>query len=163
MELSNNKRSEELGFVPSAVSESAGGTNLSGSNMCATKKCNDEGFKFFAIAAMLVEDEGKPHTINLCRNCYNSGWQKETNSNVTGAGWKTMIEQKVSRGETKSCGQDNGWMRQDVSPYKEVLELLQVSGGMRLGGTLIRQAIGARKAGCWSELVKRVRLNAWDE
>ena len=34
--------------------------------MC-DKKCNEQGFKFFEIASTLVEDDGRPHTINLCR------------------------------------------------------------------------------------------------
>ena len=37
--------------------------------MC-DKKCNKEGFKFNDIAAISVENDGKPHTINLCENCH---------------------------------------------------------------------------------------------
>ena len=38
--------------------------------MC-DKKCTEDGFKFCDIADIVVADDGKPHTINLCRNCYN--------------------------------------------------------------------------------------------
>ena len=34
------------------------------------KKCNEEGFKFLDIAAISVEGDSKPHTINLCKNCH---------------------------------------------------------------------------------------------
>ena len=50
---------EELGFVPRAVSDSAG--------WCEPKfmcdwQCRKEGFKFYDIASTMVEDGGVPHT-----------------------------------------------------------------------------------------------------
>ena len=44
--------------------------------MC-DKKCNKEDFKFYDIAALLEEDDGKPHTVNLCGTPAIGGWQKE--------------------------------------------------------------------------------------
>ena len=38
--------------------------------MC-DKRCKKEDFKFFDIAAILVEGEGRPHTVNLCKMCCN--------------------------------------------------------------------------------------------
>ena len=34
-------------------------------NSDATRQCWKEGFKFFDIASIMVEDDGEPHTINL--------------------------------------------------------------------------------------------------
>ena len=46
------------------------------------------------------------------------------------------------------------------SPLKEELELLRKRNGMRLEGTMIRQAMEAGKAGDWSELLKSDKLDA---
>ena len=47
----------------------------------------------YGIAAIFVEGEGVPHTINLCRNCYNLRRAEVSESKVTNAGRKAMIEQ----------------------------------------------------------------------
>ena len=47
------------------------------------------------------------------------------------------------------------------SPYQEELELLRENEGMRLDGTMIRQAMKAGRAGDWSELFKSDKLNTW--
>ena len=62
---------EELGLVPSAVSDSTGWHERLGVQYMYDQRCNEECFKFFDIAAILVARDGKPHTINLCRNCHN--------------------------------------------------------------------------------------------
>ena len=74
--------------------------------------CNEEGTKFNDIAAILVEDDEEPHTVNLCRNCNNPRLAETNGSKVTNARWKTMIEQRVSQGklsaafgaDVKECG-----------------------------------------------------------
>ena len=151
-----------------------GGEPLRAKHMC-DKKCNEEGFRFYDIAAVVTEDDGKPHTINLCRDCYNLRLAERTESIVTSAGWKAMIEQKFSLGKLSAALGTDGfvnrmWERyavkkrwaskleeatqavqletsswQNESPYKEEHELLRVSSDMRL------EAIEARKAD-WSEL-----------
>ena len=68
MEVDNNKNLEEIGFVQSAVNESAGWHETLRFNRMCDKKCNAVDFKIYEIASILVEDDGKPHTINLCRN-----------------------------------------------------------------------------------------------
>ena len=70
--------------------------------MC-DKECNKEGFKFFDIATMLVEDDGKPHTINLCINCYALRLAERNESEVTNARWKAMVGEKSSRGKLSAC------------------------------------------------------------
>ena len=63
---------------------------------------SEEGFKFYDIAALLVDDS-KLHTVNLCRNCYNIRVAERNDSKVTNVGWKAMIKQKVSRGRLSAA------------------------------------------------------------
>ena len=95
--------------------------------MC-DNKCNKEDSKFHGNAAILAEDDGKPHTINFCRTCCNFGLAERNESKVTTAKWKPMIEQNVSRGklsaafgwvkgcrddmQSESCGEKICWRRQ---------------------------------------------------
>ena len=74
--------------------------------MC-DQKCNTEGLRFYDIAAILAEDDGKPHTINLCRNCFNLRLAERNESVVTNAKWKAMIEQK---GLEADCRPPSGQM-----------------------------------------------------
>ena len=69
MEVDRDEGMEELSFISSAVSESAVSREPVRIKYMCDKKCNKEGFKFYDIAAVLVEDDGKTHTINLCGNC----------------------------------------------------------------------------------------------
>ena len=62
---------------------------------------------------------------------------------------------------TKAVKLETSSSWQHESPYKEELELLRVSGDVRLDDTLMRQAIKGGTAGGRSELVKGDRLNAW--
>ena len=55
---------EVLGFIPSAVEEPRGAFH-----MC-DKKCRMKGFKFYELAAIVTEEEGTTHMINLCRICF---------------------------------------------------------------------------------------------
>ena len=59
------KKAEELGFVTSAVGEP-----LAALHIC-DNKCSEQGFKFFQLAAVVTEEGGAVHTINLCKHCYN--------------------------------------------------------------------------------------------
>ena len=70
MEVNTGEGMEELSFIPSAVTGSAGWRELLRTKYMCDKTCNTEGFSFFHIAAILVEDDGWPHTMNLCKNCH---------------------------------------------------------------------------------------------
>ena len=63
MEVDDNKSLEEMGFVPSAAGEL-----LRVTHMC-DKKGDERGFKFCELAAVVTEEGGTKHTINLHRNC----------------------------------------------------------------------------------------------
>ena len=59
MDVDMHENEEELSFVPSVrLAILLNGTN--------TKFLCDRQCKFYEIAAILVEDDGKPHTRNLC-------------------------------------------------------------------------------------------------
>ena len=64
-----NENTEEFSFIPSAVSGSAGWHEPK--FMC-DKQCRQKSFKYYDIASITVEDNGKLHTINLCRNPFQS-------------------------------------------------------------------------------------------
>ena len=69
MEVDDDKRLEELGFVPSVVGEP-----FRVKHMC-DKKCKDMGFNFDDLAAIVTEEVDTPHTINLCRDSFNVVWK----------------------------------------------------------------------------------------
>ena len=102
-----------LDFVPSAVSDWAGWHEPLRVKYMCDQKCNKEGFKFHDIAAILVEDDGKPHTINLCRNYYSPRLAERNESVVTNVRWKAMFEQKVSR-QTDGRLRVRGFRQKDV-------------------------------------------------
>ena len=145
-----------------------------------------------ASYVLLSRLERRIDDARWCRNCYILRLAERSDSKVTNARWKTMIEQKVSRGKLSTALRTDGfvkrmwekysakkvWTRellevatravqlvthwQDESPHQE-LELLRVSIDMRLDGTLIRQALKAGKAGDWWELVKKYQAQCVDE
>ena len=117
MEADSNKSMEEFGFVSSAVSDSAKWCEpLRVENIC-DQKGKEKGFKFYDVAAILVEDNGKPHTINFCRNCYNLRLTERDESKVTNARWKSMIEQKASRGRLSAAFRSNGFVKRMCKRY----------------------------------------------
>ena len=69
-EVDNDKSKEEAGSARSAASDSAGRHDqLRVKHMC-DKMCNEEGSNFEKYCSHRVEHDVKPHTINLCRNCF---------------------------------------------------------------------------------------------
>ena len=86
MEVEDEKNMEELSFVTRAPRWAL--------HMC-DNNCKERGFKFFQIAAVVSEEGGAAHTINLCRNCYNERRVKQGETEVTGA----LFEQKAFRGK----------------------------------------------------------------
>ena len=70
-----------------------------------------KGIKFQDVAAMLVEADGKPHTIKLCGNCDDFRRANRNDSKVTIARWKTMVPQEVSRGRLSAAFGANGFVQ----------------------------------------------------
>ena len=120
-----------------------------------------------------MEEDGTPHTTNLCRKCNNLKLTESGETKVTNAVWQAMLEQKVSRGRLSAAFGTDGfeegmWKRftvkklwatksleaaakpvqletssswQNGSSCREELEVLRVTGDMRLDGTMMRQVI----------------------
>ena len=61
----SQEEAEDLGFVPRMVSEPQWALQVCDS------KCREENFTFFRFAAVVTEEGGTGHTINLCKLCYN--------------------------------------------------------------------------------------------
>ena len=58
MEVDDDKSLEEMCHVASVVSESSGWHEPLRVMYICDKTCNEEGFKFYNIAPILVEDKG---------------------------------------------------------------------------------------------------------
>ena len=84
-EVDRDEGMEELSFVPSAVSDTAGWHERD-------KKCTKEGLKFSDTTPILVEDERRPHAINFCMECYNLRDP-----------FQSMIGEHSSRGKLSAC------------------------------------------------------------
>ena len=56
------ENTEELCFIPSAVSSSAG---CHEPNSCVTCRAGKKRFKYFEIPPLMVEDDGELHTMKL--------------------------------------------------------------------------------------------------
>ena len=63
--MEDEEEMEELSFVPSAVSEPRWALHI------CDNKCREKGFTFFQVAAVVSQEGGAAHTINLCKQCYN--------------------------------------------------------------------------------------------
>ena len=63
MDVDRDEGKEDVSFVPSAVSDSDEWHEL---RFMSYRQCRKEG-----IAAIVMEDDGKPHKINFCKYCYN--------------------------------------------------------------------------------------------
>ena len=53
------------------------------SGICATRSAMKRASHFYDITSSLLEGDGKPQTINLCRHCYNLRLAERGESNVT--------------------------------------------------------------------------------
>ena len=94
--------------------------------------------RFIRCASILVEDEGKPHTINLGRNCYSFRLAERCESKVTNAVWKAMIERQVSRGRLSAAFGPDGLVKR----MWERFALKQEVGKTVVGGSNESGAVG---------------------
>ena len=76
METEDEEEMEELSFVPSAVSEPRWSLQR------CDNKCREKGFTFFQVAAVVSQEGGAAHTINLCKQCYNERRLKQDEEEV---------------------------------------------------------------------------------
>ena len=74
-------------------------------NFMCDMQCRKEGFKFYDIASIMVEDDGEPHTINHCTNCYNLRQEERKEPTVNGKRWRIMVGEKTSRDKLSAWAQ----------------------------------------------------------
>ena len=91
----SQEETEELGFVPSAVSEPQWALHI------VRPKCREESFRFFQLVAIVTEEGGAVHTINLCKQCYNERRLKQGEQPVKAAQWRELMKQKAFRGQLR--------------------------------------------------------------
>ena len=111
MEVDDDKRLEELGFLPSAV-----GVTLRVKHMC-DKKCKDMGFKFYDLAAIVTEEVDTPHTTNLCRDCYHCRLEEQSETKGSNVVWKEMIRQNTSRGRLGAALGSDGFIKRTCERF----------------------------------------------
>ena len=105
---------EEIGFVPSAVSEP-----LWALHVC-DNECREQGFKYFQLAAIVSEGGGAVHTINLCKQCCNGRRVQQGEQPVKAAPWwNNGRKERI----VASCGRYLVWNSLcaecgSISPYK---------------------------------------------
>ena len=84
-----NENKEEFRFVPSAASDSAGWHEI---KCKCHRQCWKEGLNICDVASTIVEDDGEPHTINLCPNCYNLTQEERKEPAMSGRQWKILAD-----------------------------------------------------------------------
>ena len=87
---------EEIGFVPSAVSEPLWALHL------FYNECSEQGFKYFQLAAIASEEEGAVCTI-LCKQCYNERRVQQSEQPVKAAQWRNDAAKKRRPVENAEC------------------------------------------------------------
>ena len=70
--------------------------------MC-DRQCRKDGFKFYDIASIMVEDDGRLDTINLCMIWYNLREEERKEPAVSGKRWRIIVGEKSSRGKLSPC------------------------------------------------------------
>ena len=93
VEERDEEEAKDSSFIPSAVSEPRWTLH-----MCEGR---EEGFRFYQLAAIVVEEEGTAHTINLCKQCYDLMRMIRGERKVTASRWRKMFEQKGFRGKLR--------------------------------------------------------------
>ena len=83
--MEDEEEMEELSFVPSAVSEPRWSLHV------CDNKCREKGFTFFQVAAVVSQEGGAAHTINLCKQCYNERRLKQDEEEVTASKWRALV------------------------------------------------------------------------
>ena len=93
-----------------------------------------------------------PHTVNLCRNCFDC---EQGDDKVNNAVWKEVIKQKIL--ET-AAGKRN---HHTAKRCMEELELLREIKNLRFDGSSMRQVFEAGNAGDWADFLKHGKLGLW--
>ena len=89
---SDDEEVEELSFILGAASEPRWPCTCATTNAIKVSS-------FHQLAAIVVEDGGAAHTINVCKHGYNLMRMKRGERKVSASRWREIIEQKNFRGK----------------------------------------------------------------
>ena len=78
-----------MDFVPSALSEPRGAIHW------CDNQCSEHGFRFNQIGAVVTEEGGEAHAINLCKLCYNERLVRQEKQPLKAAEWREIVERKA--------------------------------------------------------------------
>ena len=67
--------------------------------VCVQPAPRAQVFQYFDTAAVIVAENGERHTLNLCESCYNLREDEKKEPKVNGEQWKTIVNEKRSRGK----------------------------------------------------------------
>ena len=120
-----------------------------------TTRCGAKGFKFFPVAAVVVEEEAQRTRSTFAGSATTDERRvKRGEAEVAATKWRALIEQNASRGKLwaafgveqllRRMWDDGRW--QHETPYQEEFELLRHSTDLRIEGLQMRQAHNAVKS-----------------
>ena len=128
----------DLSFIPSAVSGTAE------PNLTRDRQSRKEGVKYHDIASVMVED-GEPHTINHCKECYNVRQDEK--------------KEPRARDREASCRLDKD-PGGSMKPTQRRAEFAAVDQDLLVPGRRVRQAIETGREE-WSKLTTNAEVNRW--
>ena len=148
--------------------------------MC-DRQCPKTGFKYSNIASWMGEDDGEPHTVNLCNGRYNERkvqrvngkqWKRSQGRVATGLGARGLEHKFMEMCVAKKIYATNmlkdateavslGTERPETSPHKEELALLRQSKDIAAAEHDARQAIEAGREHDWSVSTRSAEVNLW--
>ena len=121
--MEDEEEMEELSFVPSAVSEPRWALHI------CDNKCREKGFTFFQVAAIVSQEGGAAHTINLCKQCYNERRLKPGEEEVTASKWRALVWQRAFRRNLCAAFWYGTFLAQDVGTFHHQKSVGQIGSG----------------------------------
>ena len=112
----SQEEADEIGFVPSALSEPA-------IHWC-DNRCSQTALRYMQIAPMVTEERGEARTVNLCRPCCSKkDWFSKGRPRVKAAKWRDIVERESLPWQVMELEQRQGGMESSVVLYKPRIHL----------------------------------------
>ena len=86
--LMKSENLEELAYATSATDEPRWDIH-----MC-DNRCRDKDILFQKLAAVVTDEGGSPHTMNLCRNCFSKIFMEQKKAKVIRSQWEDVRAEK---------------------------------------------------------------------
>ena len=88
----SQEEADEIGFVPSALSEPRGVYSW------CDNRCSDEAPRYMQIASMAIVEGGEARTINTCQRCHSEKPVHQGKQPLKSKEWREVVERKAHRG-----------------------------------------------------------------